>query len=104
MKFILLRAVMVCWVIAVFGIGDVGQAGTVQDVKEGSTAAAKEIKEGAVETGEAFVDAGKKVKEGSKKTWREIKKGVKAAGGDFKKAFKKENQGVQKETSRDDAK
>jgi hypothetical protein len=78
---------------------DPGWAGTVQEVKEGSKAVAKEIKEGAVETGKAFTNAGKEVKEGSKKTWKEIKKGAKETGKEFKKAYQKGKEAVKKELS-----
>lgn len=85
-------AIVLFFTILTGAMADTSWAGTVQDVKEGSKAAAKEIKEGAVETGKAFVETGKKIKEGSKETWKGIKKGVTEAGEDFKKAFDKEKE------------
>lgn len=87
------------FVILVGAMADPGWAGTVQEVKEGSKAVAKEIKEGAVETGKAFTNVGKEVKEGSKKTWKEIKKGVKETGQEFEKAYQRGKEAVKKELS-----
>ncbi|MEJ2156478.1 MAG: hypothetical protein P8X96_14155 [Desulfobacteraceae bacterium] len=78
-------------------------AGTVEDIKEGSKQAAKEIKEGAIETGRAAADIGKDIKEGSKKAWEKTKEGAKEVGKDFKKAYKETRDAVRKEFSGNDA-
>lgn len=97
MKIITLITVTLMLVLPVFGTVGHGRAETAEAVTEDSNTAAVQIKESAVETGKAFVKAGKEVKEGSKATWKKIKKGVIEAGGDFKKACKETKAAIQKE-------
>lgn len=74
-------------------------AGTVEDIKAGSRKAAREIKEGAIETGKAAADVGKQIKKGSKKAWKKVKKGAKNAGKDFKKAIQETRDAIHKKSA-----
>ncbi len=95
-------AAALLFLMPVLGVPGYCAADTVEKVKQSSKAAAKEIKEGAVQTGKAAAKAGKEIREGSKKTWTEIKEGVKAAGGEFKKAYHETKTAIQKEFSKEE--
>jgi len=82
-----------------FGAAISVNAGTVEDVKEGSKQAAKEIRDGATEAGKATVEAGKEIRDGSKKVWKDVKDGAKQVGEDFKKAYEDTRDAIRKEVS-----
>ena len=74
-------------------------AGTVEDIKEGSKKAARDIRDGAVEAGKATVETGREIKEGSKKAWKNVKEGAKEVGKDFKKAYEDTRDAIRDEIS-----
>ena len=99
MKTVIFMSTALVFVLSISCLAGIANAGTVEEVKEGSKKTAQTIKEGAIDAGMATVETGKQIKEGSQKAWKDVKEGVKEVGKDFKKAYEDTRDAIRGEVS-----
>ena len=98
MKIAIIMTIGLLMIVAFPGFKVDSKADTAQEIKKEAAKAARNIKDDAVQTGNAAVEIGHNIKESSKEAWsdvkegavkagKSVKEGVKDIGQDFKKAY-----------------